>query len=771
MNPALKRLRRFIPSLVVAIVGASLTLGIFVTLRNHEGRNARAAFDSVARERLDGLATNVALTLNNLISVGALFDESRRVDRAGFARFASALLGQNRAIQALEWIPRVRREERSKYEGAARHDGFLTFEFTERGPGGTMARANDREEYYPVFYVEPFHGNEKALGYDLASNQARREALERSAATGQMIATSRVVLVQETADQYGALVFYPVYRGGMDPHDAPRRGDQLMGFALGVFRIQDIVESAGAVSNPASGLRVAIFDRDAKAGERLLYPKGAHFDAAKDVPQAFRTQRDLPVAGRTWEVVAYPLDQAFRPARWSSWAALAAGLLATTLLAVYLAERRSAEEALQFSEERARLLFAVIPIPVWVYDLSTLGFLEVNEAAVQHYGYSRDAFLSMKITDIRPPEELERLFKNLRQGRPTKEFSSGWKHRTQDGRIIEVEISSHALLYDGRPASLVVAQDVTARTRLEVELRQAQKLEAVGSLAAGIAHEINTPIQFVGDNVHFLQGAFGDLAKLQAMYQQLREAVERDAAGAGLAKEVGEAEKAADLDFLKEEIPKALTQSLEGVTRVATIVRAMKDFAHPESKALAAADLNKALLSTLTVARNELKYVADVETELGELPLVVCNISDLNQVFLNLLVNAAHAIGEAVKGTERKGKIRVRTISEGKTVLISITDTGCGIPEANRSRIFDPFFTTKEVGRGTGQGLSISRSVVVDRHKGSLTFESEIGKGTTFFIRLPFNPGDGGAEANAGPSDNGRISDAWIRPTADSVRR
>jgi len=166
-------------------------------------------------------------------------------------------------------------------------------------------------------------------------------------------------------------------------------------------------------------------------------------------------------------------------------------------------------------------------------------------------------------------------------------------------------------------------------------------------------------------------------------------------------------------------------------------VRAMKDFAHPESKEKAAADLNKALLSTLAVARNELKCVADVETDLGDLPLVVCNISDLNQVFLNLLVNAAHAIGDVVKDTGKKGKIRVCTVAEGKTVLVTITDTGCGIPEGIRTKVFDPFFTTKGVGCGTGQGLAIARSVVVERHKGTLTFESEVGKGTSFYVRLP----------------------------------
>jgi signal transduction histidine kinase len=264
----------------------------------------------------------------------------------------------------------------------------------------------------------------------------------------------------------------------------------------------------------------------------------------------------------------------------------------------------------------------------------------------------------------------------------------------------------------------------------------------VGRLASGIAHEINTPIQFVGDNTHFLQDSFGGLQTLLTKYQELRDAADSGAVSPELLAEVRDVEEASDCAYLLEEIPRALTQTLEGVTRVATIVRAMKEFAHPESKEMAAADLNRALLSTLTVARNELKYVADVETEFGDLPLVVCNIGDLNQVFLNLLVNAAHAIAESVKGTGQKGKIRIRTVSEGSTVLVTISDTGCGIPEANRTKVFDPFFTTKEVGRGTGQGLAIARSVVVERHKGTLTFESEVGKGTTFYIRLPVDRGE-----------------------------
>jgi signal transduction histidine kinase len=257
-------------------------------------------------------------------------------------------------------------------------------------------------------------------------------------------------------------------------------------------------------------------------------------------------------------------------------------------------------------------------------------------------------------------------------------------------------------------------------------------------LAAGVAHEINTPIQFVNDSIHFLRDASGDLFKLVDSLRTLREAVET---GSGNVQELveaaGTAEEDADLEYLLDNMPKAFDRSIEGLERVATIVRSMKEFAHPAQKEMAPADLNRAILSTLTVARNEYKYLADLETAFTEIPLVMCHLNEINQVVLNIVVNAAHAIEDVVRGTEQRGRITVRTRLDGGDVVISISDTGGGIPEHVRSRIFDPFFTTKEVGRGTGQGLAIARSAIRDKHGGDLSFETKLGQGTTFFIRLP----------------------------------
>jgi PAS domain S-box-containing protein len=315
--------------------------------------------------------------------------------------------------------------------------------------------------------------------------------------------------------------------------------------------------------------------------------------------------------------------------------------------------------------------------------------------------------------------------------------------RTNDTRF-EAEFSVFPLIETREMKGAVVCfNDVTDRKRMEVELRHSQKLEAVGALAAGIAHEINTPIQFVGDNTRFLQDAFRDVAELVKAYEQLRQAAKGATEATEAIETVIAAREKADWEYLEEEIPKALEQALDGVNRVATIVRGMKEFSHVDrSPQKTAADLNKALESTLIVARNELKYVADLEVHFGELPPVPCHLGDLNQVFLNLLINAAHAIGDVVKGTPKKGRIEVRTRRDGDRIEVAFSDTGTGVPETIRDKIFDPFFTTKEVGRGTGQGLALARAVIVEKHGGTLTFDTEMGKGTTFYIRLPLEGGE-----------------------------
>jgi signal transduction histidine kinase len=278
---------------------------------------------------------------------------------------------------------------------------------------------------------------------------------------------------------------------------------------------------------------------------------------------------------------------------------------------------------------------------------------------------------------------------------------------------------------------------------MQMQAAHASKLESIGELAAGIAHEINTPTQYVGDNVRFLGDAFEGI---QACFGKLAAAIALDeAAPSSSMKALLEQ---ADIVYLCEEIPKAIAQSLEGIQRIAKIVGAMKEFSHPGQERTPT-DINHAIANTITVATNEWKYIAKMETDLdASLPAVPVVPGEFNQVILNIIVNAAHAIADARKGDSmHMGTIRITTRQVRGCAQIEISDDGCGMPEHVRQRIFDPFFTTKPVGKGTGQGLSISHNVIVKKHRGSITVHSEPGRGTTFTIRLPLELGERTDEA------------------------
>jgi PAS domain S-box-containing protein len=288
-------------------------------------------------------------------------------------------------------------------------------------------------------------------------------------------------------------------------------------------------------------------------------------------------------------------------------------------------------------------------------------------------------------------------------------------------------VADYVTEHDGSRSIIFNARDVSERRRLEMELHHAQKLQSVGRLAAGIAHEINTPIQFIGDNVRFVEEAFTGFAKVLDAYEKMLRHVEPVAAIEAVLEE-------ADFDYFRAETPIAIGQCLEGITQVAHIVRAMKAFGHPGGDEKKLADLNEAIQNTIVVAANEIKFVADVTTDLAELPMVPCQIGDINQAMVNLIINAAHAIESADRG---RGRIHITTRVQEDHAVIEVADSGTGVPAEIADKLFDPFFTTKEVGTGTGQGLALVRTLVVDRHGGEVDFTSEPGVGATFRVRLP----------------------------------
>lgn len=385
-----------------------------------------------------------------------------------------------------------------------------------------------------------------------------------------------------------------------------------------------------------------------------------------------------------------------------------------------------AEARLRESEQWFRRTFSAAPIGM--IRLAADGSIaDGNDAFGDMLGFLPADLLEQPLVQLwdldealQYAPEIDRLLSGQRtswHGEP------GFQHA--DGRIVRTAMSMVAVPGVGThpPFAIGVVEDATERQRLEVELRHAQKLESVGRLAAGIAHEINTPIQFIGNNVQFLRSAF------QALADAIPAPDVHDGAADG-----------GDLSFYSQQVPAAIDETLDGIDRVATIVRAMKAFGHPGSGKRALADINDIVRTTLVVATHEFRDVADVIEDYAAIPPVACWQQDVKQVVLNLLVNAAHAIGDAAAdGGRGRGTIRVATRSLDGGVEIAISDTGVGIPDQLRQQVFEPFFTTKEVGRGTGQGLSLAHTVV-ERHGGELSFDSEVGVGTTFRVWLPEQP-------------------------------
>ncbi|MBN1676099.1 MAG: response regulator [Kiritimatiellae bacterium] len=290
----------------------------------------------------------------------------------------------------------------------------------------------------------------------------------------------------------------------------------------------------------------------------------------------------------------------------------------------------------------------------------------------------------------------------------------------------------------------------------ERRLQQALKLEAIGTLAAGIAHEINTPVQFIVGITTFLFRSLASMVQLIHTYRKLMAECGAGRDGARMLAEADAASQKIDLEFIENEMDNATQMAGEGIEQIKKIVSAMREFSHMGGGEKQKADLNRAIESTVTISRNEWKHIAEMDIDLDpKLPLVPCYPREIKQVLLNLIVNAAHAIADELGEVPmQKGRITVRSRTEDGSAVLSVSDTGTGIPEQVREKIFDPFFTTKEVGKGTGQGLSMAYATVVQQHGGTLTFETEMKKGTTFFIRLPLAAA-GGADAGSDPQPGG----------------
>jgi two-component system, NtrC family, sensor kinase len=424
-------------------------------------------------------------------------------------------------------------------------------------------------------------------------------------------------------------------------------------------------------------------------------------------------------------------------------------IIAANMTITDITERKNIENELRESEQRYRILFQASGDGILIINIKDMKIKYANPAMSTMLGYAENELIGLDVSRIHPHESYKSIISEINaQGKGKKKIAGNIPCLRKDGAIFYTDINSVFSEIDGVKCNLAFFRDVTERRQreeqrisMEKQLRQSRTFESIGTLASGIAHEINTPMQYIQDNTLFFSEGIINIFEIINTYQKLiKENIQYDNMKE-IQEKIDKVLKDVDIDYLRQEIPSAIKQSLEGIDRVKKIINAMRYFSHVDAEAMTMADINKAIESAVLVTKNVWKFAADIKTDLDPLlPEIKCFISEINQVMMNLIVNSSNAISDVFgDGANGKGLINISSRKNTNTIIIAVKDNGTGIPEKIKDRIFDPFFTTKDVGKGTGQGLSIVYDVIVNKHKGKIDVNSKVDEGTTFTIQLPIN--------------------------------
>jgi signal transduction histidine kinase len=635
--------------------------------------------DIIAKRITDRLITHreVLLSLCHFIEATPNFRFTQ------FEYFTLVTLKDNPDIFALSFNDVVTNDQRPAYEKMMSSlSPTGAFQITERNSERQLIPAATRPEYVAVRYIVPLLTNKPAVGFDINSEPIRRAAIEKARALKSMAVTEPIQLVQEQKKRIGLLEIQPVIITNSEtPGD---KTDVLSGFVVGVIKIDETIEIATRGHVP-EGLVFQLTDPSVSgAGKGLLYRSASEGSDGSSRLPVVHWETQLQMGDRNW-VLAISTTAEYRKQNrpWMAWAVGVAGLMFAALLQVLM-----------------------------------LGMT------------GRTAVILRKNKEI---EGLARTLEEKVAARTAELEKSMQSYRSQ---VAEREQAEEGL----RQAKETLEQRVEERTgelvRLHSQMVMQEKMASVGQLAAGIAHELNNPINFVRTNFATLADNFIDLSAMLKAYEESMESIGKDGAQTIITEKLVALAKEINIDFLLTDIPVLLAESETGFERVAKIIQAMRDFSRiDKAEDFAWADINKGLEDTLVIARNEYRYHAEIVKNYGELPEICCMLQQLNQVFLNLIVNCSQAIAAMPAG--HKGSINISTKYQDNQVVCEIGDNGPGIPESIRHRIFEPFFTTKAPGMGTGLGLSISYDIVVNKHHGELKVACPASGGTVFSIILP----------------------------------
>jgi len=712
---------------VIVVLGVALSIIVSALSYYSEKKLIQAEFNEAAENHYSVLKRELDSDLSALASLQALYYTSGKdIERSEFRNFTSHILEQHASIKALNWIPRVPDSRREAYERAARREGFPDFKFTERIAQGKMKRIEKRKEYFPVYFVEPYKGNEIALGFDVASNPTRLETLEVAGMTGEIRATARVILVPETRSQFGFLVFAPIYKKGVTMNSDRSRWDNLEGFVLGTFRISDIAEKAINYLKPA-GVDFFIYDASAPEKERFLYTHSARTRKTPLLDQKqpetdVTNSKTLEVAGRKWMVI-YSATPDFIAARssWRPWGLLLAGLVFTGLVAGFLVivrhaehaeksakdlsdlnanlareimERKRAEAVRKESQERLLTILNSMDACVYISDIKTYELLFVNNYVKDLFGdiVGQPCWKTLQAGQSGPCAFCTN--DKLLDAAGNPEGICHWEFQnTVNGRWYDIH--DRAIPWtDGRIVRMEIATDITERKRVEEKLQESY--EDMESFSYSVSHDLRAPLRTIGGLSEIL---------LKNYYDKL------DDKGKSF------------LNLVLENIKRMdqLILALLNLSRVGRQQLKIVEIDMEKEAALIAGDLR-----AMAPERN-------ITLDVGKLPPAHGDLALIRQVFTNLLSNA-------VKFTKERDVacIEVGGRCEGSENIYYVKDDGPGFDPELTDKLFKVFqrLHSAQEFEGIGIGLSIVHRII-SRHDGRVWAEGRPDKGATFYFSLP----------------------------------